>query len=186
MLRNFNQNRAANVIDRKANYLLPCACGRDIPIEPRQAGETVRCQCGRQCAVPTMREVQSLRQAPASDTKLAKIKPAWGNPQRFLVTGLIVVLLAALIAIILYVQFPAHFRGLSSPETVRQRVKSVSTLTTMRYFHEVILPGIDFREQPEREGKRSMVYLGMATLAGVGAIGMVFVAIGITGIVRRR
>jgi hypothetical protein len=133
-----------------------------------------------------MREIQSLRRAPVSDTKLATVKPAWGNPQRFLVVGLAVVLLTAIAATILYMQFPAHFRGLSAPETVRERIKKVSTLTTIRYFHEVILPGIDFPEQPGREGKRSIVYLGMATLAGVGAIGAILAGVGLAGIVRRR
>ena len=131
------------VSDRRTTYLLPCSCGRDIPIEPRQAGETVRCECGRTCAVPTMREVQSLRPAPASSTTPAATKPAWGNPQRFLVAGLVVFLLAAIAAVILYIQFPTHFAGLPSPEAERQRVKSMSTLETMRYFHQWILPGIE-------------------------------------------
>ena len=46
--------------DRRTTYLLPCSCGREISIEPQQAGETVRCECGRTCSVPTMREVRSL------------------------------------------------------------------------------------------------------------------------------
>ena len=172
--------------DRRTTYLLPCSCGRDLCIEPRQAGETVRCECGLACTVPTMREVQNLRPAPLSGELPAAEITAWGNPQRFLVAGLVVCSLAALAAVILYIQFPAHFAGLPSPETVRQHVKGLSTLETRRYFHQWILPGIDISEQAEVQSKRSMVNLGMAAIACLGAIGLILAAVGVAGIARRR
>lgn len=49
---NLGEASAVNVTDRKTTYLLPCSCGREIPIEPRQAGETVSCECGRTSAAP--------------------------------------------------------------------------------------------------------------------------------------
>jgi len=167
-------------------YLLPCSCGRDIRVEPRQAGETVRCECGETCAVPTMREVQGLRPAPVSSTTPVGTETIWGNPQRFLVAGLAVFLLAALAAIILYVQFPTHFAGLPSPEAVRQHVKSMPTQETMQYFHRWILPGIEIREPPVFQNRRNMVYLGMATLAGLAAVGLILAGVGVARIVRRR
>ncbi len=172
--------------DRRTSYLLPCACGRELLIEPRQAGETVRCECGRTCAVPTMREIQALRPAPVAGSMPAAEKPAWGNPQRFLVAGLVVCLLAAIAAVILYTQFPAHFAGIASPEKVRQHVKGLSPQGTRQYFHQWILPGIDIPEQAVVQSKRSSVYLGMAALACLGAIGLILAGVGVAGIVRRR
>jgi len=133
-----------------------------------------------------MRDVQSLRPAPVSDSSSLTARPAWGTPGRFVVAGLVIVLLAAIVAIILCTQFPAHFGGLPSPEAVRERVKGMPTLATMKYFHQWILPGIDIREQAGSERRRKMVYLGMASVAGVGAIGLILVGIGLVGVVRRR
>ncbi len=171
--------------ESKTIYLLPCSCGQDIRIEPRQAGGTVQCPCGRTCVVPTLREVKNLRPAPASDSLATAARPAWGNPQRFLAAGLVVVLLAGIAAIILNAQYPAHFRGLPDPEAERQYIEGLSTLKTMEYFHTRLLPGIDYYERAEVQSRRSTVYLGMAALAGLGLIGLVLVAVGIVGIVRR-
>jgi hypothetical protein len=35
-------------------YLLPCGCGREIPVEAAQAGQRVRCECDAELDVPTM------------------------------------------------------------------------------------------------------------------------------------
>ncbi len=134
-----------------------------------------------------MREIQCLHptQAPDETTPLAT-KPAWGNPQRFLVAGLVVVLLAVIAAIILYHQFPTYFAGLRSPEDERKLVKSLSTLETKLYFEKWILPGIDIPEPAWVQAQRSMVSLGMAAMSGVGAIGLILLGVGVAGIVRRR
>lgn len=100
--------------------------------------------------------------------------------------GLVVFLLAAIAAVILYEQFPAHFAGLPAPEWERQRVKRMSVEDTRRYFQRWILPGIEIYEQSGIQGRRSVVFLGMATLAGLGAIGLMLAGVGVAGIVRRR
>ena len=132
-----------------------------------------------------MREIRSLRAAMAS-AALPAAKPAWGNPQRLLVAGFVVLLLAAIAAAILYGQFPRHFARFRSPQSEQQFVKSLPTLETMRYFHQRLLPGLESSEEVGSQSKRSIVYLGMIMLAGLGAIGLILVAAGITGIVRRR
>ena len=125
-----------------------------------------------------MREVLSLRVASSAVAMPAATKPAWGNPQRFLVAGLVLLLLSATATVILYLQYPAHFVGLPPPEAERQRVQGMSTVQTMQYFEQWILPGIDLREAGSIQNRRSMVYLGMVPLAGVGAIGLILMAVG--------
>ena len=61
--------------------------------------------------------------------------------------------------------------------------RAYPTLETMRYFHGRILPGIELRESAEVKNQRSRVYLGMATLAGLAAIGAILMVVGIAGIV---
>ncbi len=130
-----------------------------------------------------MREVRSLR--PTSDTTLAAMKPAWGTPQRFCVAGSVVFVLATIAAVILYRQFPAPFVGLPSPQAERQFVQSLPTLETIRYFRLRILPGIDIAEPAGSQRQRGMVNLGLAALAGLGAIGLILTGVGLAGIVRR-
>lgn len=44
-------------------YLLTCECGEKLPIEVAQAGQQVRCDCGRSIAVPALRAIRKLPQA---------------------------------------------------------------------------------------------------------------------------
>jgi fatty acid desaturase len=41
-------------------YLLPCSCGEQSVVSTAQAGETIRCTCGAELHVPTMRGLQEL------------------------------------------------------------------------------------------------------------------------------
>jgi hypothetical protein len=131
-----------------------------------------------------MREVQGLR--PAAGAMPAAAQPAWGNPQRFLVAGLAVFLLAAIAAIILYRQLPPRLAGLPSPEEGRELVKGLPPVDTIRFFRTRIKPGIEIREPPEFQRRRSRVYLGLAATAVVGTIGLILVTVGVAGVIRRR
>src|ERR1041385_6477136 len=46
----------------KAVYLLPCSCGKKVPVDAGQAGAQVKCDCGQQLAVPTFRALRNLEQ----------------------------------------------------------------------------------------------------------------------------
>ena len=46
-----------------AKYLLPCSCGRKMPVEPRQAGQSVDCACGESLEIPTMLAMSALEPA---------------------------------------------------------------------------------------------------------------------------
>ncbi|GHT14859.1 hypothetical protein FACS1894170_12200 [Planctomycetales bacterium] len=41
-------------------YLLPCSCGLSVDVEPRQAGQTVVCSCGKTLQVPSLSKVKEL------------------------------------------------------------------------------------------------------------------------------
>lgn len=41
-------------------YLLPCSCGRNLPVEMSQAGQHVVCKCGGLLEVPTLRSLREL------------------------------------------------------------------------------------------------------------------------------
>ncbi len=43
-----------------SQFLLPCACGRRLAIAASQAGQRLRCECGRELDGPTLRELNRL------------------------------------------------------------------------------------------------------------------------------
>ena len=47
-------------------YLLPCPCGRRTAVSTAQAGETIRCACGVDMQVPTLRGMRALEPAEAA------------------------------------------------------------------------------------------------------------------------
>ena len=94
----------------KAKYLLPCPCGRQIPVQASQAGQQLQCECGAALEVPSMRGLAELERigptldaapsaparptAPASQTAQKKGRrsaqrraPVWGTRQRLLLIG---------------------------------------------------------------------------------------------------
>jgi hypothetical protein len=59
-------------------------------------------------------------------------------------------------------------------------------LKTLAYFRAQIQPGIDIYPPAAIQDNRNRVYLLMATVAGLGAVGLILAGVGVAGIVRRR
>ena len=79
-----------------ARYLLPCACGQKVVVEPRQAGGQVRCTCGRSLEVPTMLKMAKLQRAePWPETQRPTSR--WGWHQSIILLG-IAILLGTIVA----------------------------------------------------------------------------------------
>jgi hypothetical protein len=64
-----------------SSFLLPCACGQTTIVSPAQAGQSVRCVCGAQLEVPTLRGLRQL--APATPAGGKGKTYAWSNRHRF-------------------------------------------------------------------------------------------------------
>jgi hypothetical protein len=43
-----------------SSYQLPCSCGQHTPVSTVQAGQSVRCACGAQLQVPSLRDLRAL------------------------------------------------------------------------------------------------------------------------------
>jgi hypothetical protein len=70
-------------------YLLPCSCGNKTPVDVSQAGTRVRCTCGADLEVPTLRGLKRLAQAvPEAAGKVAVgAESPWGARQRVAFIG---------------------------------------------------------------------------------------------------
>ncbi len=75
-------------------YYLPCSCGKKIEVDAGQAGLSVRCQCGADLTVPTMRGLKQLEPVEApSEVVAAETQQAnWGARQGVVFLGLVVLL----------------------------------------------------------------------------------------------
>ena len=65
----------------KMKYLLPCSCGKTVTVDVGQAGQSLRCECGRKLEVPTMRAIRQLE--PLRDVQLrqSRRKKPWSLTQ---------------------------------------------------------------------------------------------------------
>jgi hypothetical protein len=73
-------------------YLLPCSCGQQIVVEPRQAGETTQCSCGASVQIPTLLDMRTLDQA--QQTSVAPAKSIWGLKHQLRMLGIVLVVAA--------------------------------------------------------------------------------------------
>jgi hypothetical protein len=69
------------------DYLLPCECGLSHRVSSRQAGSTLKCSCGADLEVPTMRELGRLEPAAAGTAVRHK---TWGLRQGLMFLGLVI------------------------------------------------------------------------------------------------
>ncbi|MGA2616966.1 MAG: hypothetical protein ABSF26_05095 [Thermoguttaceae bacterium] len=152
-------------------YLLPCRCGRTIPIEARQAGETVHCQCGLAAQVPTLREIAALERSeyPAAD------RPAvtWGGPQRTLLLGAALVAISLLAGLAVYSYWPVTPGEDTTTQLLRRNIDRLSPLDSLHLFQretEIGLSPAKLASDTARE-KTTMLYRVWLVLvtAGLGA-----------------
>lgn len=90
-------------------YLLPCACGNQIPIEPTDAGLTVTCSCGATVKVPNTRSIFALPQLNSGiSDESAAAAGRWGLRNQLLTAGLVCVLLGGIATSYLVYSRPAN------------------------------------------------------------------------------
>jgi hypothetical protein len=83
-------------------YPVPCECGKTLRVTATQAGMTLRCECGRDVEVPSLRQ---LRHDPDGPVPTARLREVDRSAPRVIGTMLIVVGLA-LSCLSTYVLFP--------------------------------------------------------------------------------
>lgn len=87
----------------KTSYLLPCPCGKEVPVAANQSGLPVRCACGTELTVPALRGLAGLRQV-ETDDPVATIDTAgsWGPRQGMVFLGLVILVASLLASLILW------------------------------------------------------------------------------------
>ncbi|HEV3005920.1 MAG TPA: hypothetical protein VGX78_15745 [Pirellulales bacterium] len=80
----------------KSMYLLPCTCGKKIEVDAGQAGLSVRCSCGVDVPVPTMRGLALLERTEPRTLPSEGPSTDWGRSQGLVFLGLVIMLAASL------------------------------------------------------------------------------------------
>jgi hypothetical protein len=123
------------------SYLLPCKCGRRLPVTTAQAGDQLRCECGERLEVPTLRQLESLERLEGATPVRQK---SWGLRQSLIFLGVAILVLAA--AGLVALQF-------TKPQPIREPVLRVavenmtsgelwkSWVVLQQGIHRQLLPG---------------------------------------------
>jgi hypothetical protein len=85
-------------------YLLPCTCGKQTEVDSTQSGLKVRCACGNELEVPTLRGLQELRVA-GEETQAAPGN-SWGPRQGLLFLAAVFLLVSVPAAGFMYWKRP--------------------------------------------------------------------------------
>ena len=166
-----------------AKYLLPCACGQQTTVEPRQAGETIPCSCGRSLQVPTMLDITALEPVPPESVPEPS-RSTWGLKHQLRLVGIVLVLAALAIGMWRWLQPPVSAFDALDPEEIQRTCQKLSPSQTWDYW-EYMKQGLDRRtdEQYARDvavHQFWQIVVLVAALLGAAAalLGMVLIVAG--------
>lgn len=71
-------------------YLVPCECGLQLVVAASQAGQSLRCVCGRTVLLPTLLELRKFPRV--QEEVVGGPSSGWGIPQRLISIGSLILL----------------------------------------------------------------------------------------------
>lgn len=163
-------------------YLLPCVCGLETAVEPRQAGETVVCSCGSPLQVPTMREIANLEIAPPESAPSPAAATRWGTPQRLVLLGTAIAAAAILAGIAMFIIRPVSRFAVIDPEQIRRSAKNMTPAYAWDVW-ETLKQGLDRRTDQQYENAMEKFYVWEGVAGGATLIGMGLIVVG--GVIAR-
>ena len=157
----------------QTKYLLPCSCGEKIAVEPRQAGQTIECRCGKTLEVPTLRTMTALEPAVPEPVPAVKTT-AWEIRQGMALIGAAIALTAVILAVVLVCNRPKPPPGDPSAEFIRRQTQALTPLQVWRVWHSLRQVGPDPRrprENPAMVEERFRYRLWLATVLVIAGLG---------------
>lgn len=154
-----------------SDYLLPCTCGKKLGVTKSQAGQSVRCACGKELEVPTLRGMAALERV---GTPGAASPKSWNNRHRVAFLLAIAALVGVLAAGYLAIDLPAPL-----PEFEMVEVDEMTPFTNVLAVYDELKKGIEGAVPPisaemralEREREMKLWGIRVAlTAAGCAAV----------------
>ncbi|MBU4273778.1 MAG: hypothetical protein KKE86_09145 [Planctomycetes bacterium] len=161
-----------------SKYLLPCRCGQQIAIEPRQAGETVVCRCGASLHAPRMLEIMALEPAPA-ESGPPPSGVGWGWRQRTKLLGVILLSATIIAGVILLLSRPVSRFEVLSPEEVQRNAHKLTPSETWDHW-QWAKRGLDRRTDQQHAAAvvRFRIWLAATVVLALAGVGLI--AVGMT------
>ena len=175
----------------KTVYWLPCSCGKPIAVEPRQAGQSVTCVCGKAATVPNLLQLAQLERCPdiqEVDREQAGAETsvtAWGLSQRLWLAGAVFLVLVVAGAIYGLCTPPISPAATLTPEAIRQfhqYVQQEPMARTLERWHDLRQTGLErglTKQDDAYQQALARYFLWWGVLAVFGLLGGGLVAAGI-------
>ncbi len=133
-----------------------------------------------------MGEIRRLRPAEKSNVGTMP-EPKWGIPQRFVVLGLALILLAGVIMAVLgYMQYSDSQWFAAQVQRQRNAVLHLRPWAAIQIYRGLAATGIETTLEERLQGSREKMAVGMVIAAATGLFGAVFAAAGIVGLIRKK
>lgn len=161
------------------HYLLPCQCGKKTEVDSSQAGLQVRCECGTELPVPTMRGLASLERVDrAAETRGGAKPSSWGRRQGLMFLGGVLLTAAALVALFFWSMFPQR-PILQFNFEAQQELSLIDSFTEWRELQKGIeLPEAEMHVSHYEQITDELMHWEMAC-GGVAAVGLLFIIVGL-------
>ena len=154
-------------------YLLPCLCGRQTVIEPRQAGQTISCECGASLLTPTLLDIRTLEPVVA-EVATRPPRPMWGIRQGLRLVGVVLLLVGIGGGLRLFLNPPISRFDVIDPVKIQESYQSLSPTHTWDVWN-IWKQGLDRRVDQQYAAALDQHHLwwiaaAFVTLAGVALI----------------
>jgi hypothetical protein len=161
-----------------AKYLLPCRCGQQVVVEPRQAGETVVCSCGQTLPIPGMLEMAALEAAPPAEMPPPPPGGAWGWRQRMVMFGTVMLVGAVLAGVWLARTRPIAPIDTIDPDILRRDFKGFPPTFSWHVWRDM-KQGLDRRTDPRYEAALLRFRVWEAVTIGLALVGLALLGAGV-------
>jgi hypothetical protein len=159
-----------------AKYLLPCRCGRQIVVEPREAGQSSSCPCGNSLLIPAMLEMSRLEPAPVETTQPAE--GAWGWQHSMMFIGGALLLFAIGLGTYVHWQRPIAPIDAIDPGAIQYSANKLSPLQTWHYW-SLMKQDLDRRTDQRYEARLTQYQIWQAFAGGVALFGLALIGAGV-------
>jgi hypothetical protein len=162
-------------------YLVPCTCGKSVAVDASQAGLQIRCECGNELDVPTMRGLRQLPTAEAGPADAsAQRAGAWGPRQGMMFLGGVIALIGGLVAAAVYSARPQI--NVQVNRAALQADNDALTLEQSWYLWQHLRQGLDqftLTETPEFQKNHATYRLRLGLALGAVALGVLLAVAGL-------
>jgi len=165
-------------------YLLPCACGQKVLVEPRQAGESVVCACGSPLDVPTLLGITALERVEEEPEPRAPPEQ-WGKRQRLLLLGTVVFAFAVAGGIWLLMHQPKSPFDAIDPEQIRQSAQTLRVWQSWEAWQSMKV-GLDRRTDQQYAAAVTRFRIWLGVVVTLTLTGTALIAVGMKKIVNRK